>query len=242
MSSQHTKIAKNELHIWHANLAGLSKAPILENLHPDEIARANKMKFNEHKIKFLTCRVIFRNLASSYLEIHPNNIELHYTKYGKPFWKHDTDLNFNLSHSGHRAVFAFARNNHVGIDIEKIKTDFEVEDIVHNFFSKMECAALNKIPTELRHAAFFRCWTRKESFIKAVGEGLSFPLNSFTVSTKNLDAAMLLATHYNTKDVFNWSMGSFSECSNYIGAWSVKGSINTILNFNVDMNSISIEN
>jgi len=90
-------------------------------------------------------------------------------------------LQFNISHSKGFALFAFTLHNQVGIDIEYIRKDFSYEEIAPQFFSKKENIVLSALPKERQREAFFTCWTRKEAFIKAVGEGFSFPLDKFDV-------------------------------------------------------------
>ena len=123
-------------------------------------------------------------------------------------------------------------NNDIGVDVEKIKADFNVFEIASNYFSNSEIESLKKLPIENHVKGFYRCWTRKESFIKAKAKGLSFPLDSFSVSFDSDEKAELLETKWakNEKDL--WKLFSFSPKENYIGAVSVKGNIQNIKYFN----------
>ena len=96
-------------------------------------------------------------------------------------------LEFNLSHSGELAVFAVARRRRVGVDVEKLKSDFPAEDIAERFFSSNERASLRSLGRDIKQEGFFRCWTRKEAYVKACGAGLQVALDDFDVT---LDPAL----------------------------------------------------
>jgi 4'-phosphopantetheinyl transferase len=102
-------------------------------------------------------------------------------------------LNFNLSHSAGLALYAFARDQEVGVDVERVRFDIEHEQIAERFFSPYERSVLRSLPAEEKAETFFACWTRKEAFIKAHGEGLSLPLDQFDVSLASGEPARLLA-------------------------------------------------
>jgi 4'-phosphopantetheinyl transferase len=133
---------------------------------------------------FIVSRGILRLLLSKYLETAPEKLVFKQGEYGKPYVQLNADqlsLQFNISHSKDLALFAFTLRNQIGIDIEYIREDFSYEEIAPRFFSKQESVILSALPKEQRREAFFTCWTRKEAFIKAIGEGLSFPLDRFDV-------------------------------------------------------------
>src|SRR6185295_854197 len=112
--------------------------------------------------------------------IPPEEIQFTYRAFGKPQILTSTPqagpFNFNLAHSGSLALYAFTPIGEVGVDLELIRPEFTGDDIAERFFSPAECACLNQLSAELRHKAFFNCWTRKEAFIKAMGMGMSLPL------------------------------------------------------------------
>lgn len=190
-------------------------------LSPGEIERAGRFKFEKDRNSFVITRGVLRTLLSGYLEIPPSEIRLKYTPYGKPFLPNG-NLKFNVSHSGDMAVFAFVLDTEVGIDIEKVKHDFDVMELARNFFSKYEVAAMENIPeTELKRA-FYRCWTRKESFIKAEGSGLSFPLDQFAVSLDDDEEASLIHTQWDLHEKDKWSLYSFLPGRHYIGALAIR--------------------
>lgn len=207
-----------------------------EVLSADEKKRASKFKFDKDSECYIISRGILRSLIGGYLDINAKDVIFKYTSYGKPMLDFESDLKFNISHSGNMAAFAFFKNQEIGVDIEKIKDDFDVLELAQNFFSTKEIQSLEKqIPKDLP-IAFFRCWTRKESFIKAEGSGLSFPLDKFAVSLENDEKAELLETQWDLKEKDEWSLFSFKPSDGYIGAVAVKHGVKNISYHNWDSN------
>jgi 4'-phosphopantetheinyl transferase len=133
------------------------------------------------------------------------------------------DVNFNLAHSHGKAIYAFSRGRDLGIDLEFIREDFGGEEIAERFFSASEIAALKAVPVDLAKQAFFNCWTRKEAYIKARGEGLSMPLDVFDVSLSPGEAAALLCNHKEPAEVARWAMQELSVPAGYVAALVVEG-------------------
>ena len=224
MSHIEYSLRNDEVHIWNIDVDfDANKVLPYENiLSTDEKKRANRFKFESDRIVYETARVVLRLLSSKYLKTNPEEIQFNYNEFGKPFFKDDTSLRFNVSHSGERIALAFCHNHEIGVDIEKIKNDFDVMELAQNFFSKTEIASLQKQPREELSRAFFRCWTRKEAFIKAEGSGLSFPLNKFAVSLDDDNHARLLETDWDASEKAHWSLFSFVPKNNYISAVAVR--------------------
>jgi 4'-phosphopantetheinyl transferase len=161
------------------------------------------------------------------LDIAPDEIHFSYSSYGKPTLTNSLGveiINFNVSHSRKLALVAVTRGRQVGIDIEYIQRDFACEDIARRVFSPQEIATLNDLPCDLKHEAFFNCWTRKEAYIKARGLGLSYPLNQFEVSLIPGDPAQLMGVEGD--DLFEasrWTLQELEPGSRYAGALAVEG-------------------
>jgi 4'-phosphopantetheinyl transferase len=214
-----------EVHLWQASLDG-RPADIFESfLSTDELARANRFHFAEDRTHFVVARGLLRNLLAAYLGIGCAELRFSYGAKGKPFLLLDgrPQINFNLSHAHGRAAFAFSRGRELGVDLEYVKEDFEAELIATRFFSRSEVSALRTVPAELRNQAFFNCWTRKEAYIKARGEGLSMPLDEFDVSLRPDEPAALLNNYREKREVERWSMKAIPAPEDYVGALVVEG-------------------
>ncbi len=214
-----------EVHLWQAPLDG-RPADIFESfLSADELARANRFHFIKDRTHFVVARGLVRNLLAAYLGINCSELRFSYGAKGKPFLllEGQTQINFNLSHANGRAAFAFSRGRDLGVDLEYVKEDFDVELIANRFFSRAEVLALRTVPAELRKQAFFNCWTRKEAYIKARGEGLSMPLDQFDVSLRPGEPAALLNNYREERELTRWSMKSIPAPEGYVGALVVEG-------------------
>ena len=155
-------------------------------LSPDEIARASRFHFEKDRIHFTQCRSALRGLLADYLAIPAAEIRFEYLASGKPQLAAEQNrraLQFNVSHSANMALIAVGSEHRLGVDIEKIRGDVDTTALAERFFSLRERAGLQALPDHLRVPGFFACWTRKEAFLKATGEGLSFPLADFSVTT-----------------------------------------------------------
>jgi 4'-phosphopantetheinyl transferase len=186
-----------EVHVWKAPILQEQSTipPLFALLSADERERSARFVFERDRNRFVASRAILRLIIARYRSMKPAEIVLAYDSYGKPSLSPDQNLNglsFNLAHSGDRAVYAFARNVQVGIDIEQLRNDLPVLELAERFFSPRERTALRSLPKDERREAFFRCWTRKEAYLKALGQGLSVPLERFTVSAKPDESPILL--------------------------------------------------
>lgn len=180
------ELNENEIHIW---LLEFSKIAISDNkfdkiLSEDELAKKKKFHFDRDKIVYAVSRGSLRILLSRYLNLSLDEIYLSFNSFGKPFIEKSNYLNikFNISHSNEFGLLAFNLSDEIGIDIEFINEELVTENIAKNYFSQFENEELFKLCQEDRINAFFNIWTRKEAFIKAIGKGLSIPLNSFDVN------------------------------------------------------------
>ncbi len=175
------------VHVWRVRLD--ESAPVgVEGsaLSPDEIARAGRFHFEKDRKHFTQCRSALRALLAGYLAIPATEIRFEYLTSGKPRLaaeQNPRELQFNVSHSANMALIAVSSEDRLGVDIEKIRGEVDTTSLADRFFSLRERAGLQALPEHLRVPGFFACWTRKEAFLKATGEGLSFPLADFSVTT-----------------------------------------------------------
>lgn len=188
----------DEVHVWQAWLDGGSEEleHFANSLSPDEVARANRFHFEKDRNHYIVGRGLLRELLGRYLGQSPSALEFSYGEHGKPALAGTNaacGFSFNLSHSSGLAVYAFSRERSLGIDVEQTRPDFATEDIARRYFSTREVEDLLTLPAQERVQAFFRCWTRKEAYIKARGAGLQIPLDSFSVSLLPGQPAQLLS-------------------------------------------------
>jgi 4'-phosphopantetheinyl transferase len=130
----------------------------------------------------------------------------------------ETDLAFNLAHSERRAVYAFATGCELGVDVEAVRPVNDAEGIVRRFFSPAECAEWRALARAERDAAFFRCWTRKEAYIKALGDGLMLPLDGFQVSLRPGEPARLIRARGDAEAARRWTLVALTPGAGYAGA------------------------
>lgn len=206
----------------------------LKLLSDEEISRVNRFMFSKDKDRFVCTRAILRILSGSYLDLDPKEVRFNYNEYGKPSFKPECNLEFNISHSGNMLVIAIVKENEIGVDIEQINYNFNGLSIARNFFSSHEINLLENLPESEQDIAFFRCWTRKEACIKAIGRGLSFPLYSFSVSLDSDSKAKFIEPIRIRKDTNVWSLYSHRPTSEYISAIAVRGKVNSIEYINLD--------
>jgi len=202
------KLSRDEIHVWSASLdIGSEQLAELERtLSPDEMARARRFYFERDRQKYIGRRGILRAILATYLETKPSAIRFLYNEFGKPRLEGSQEahgLSFNLSHSGALNLVAVGIDREVGVDIELINSSVSSDELARRFFSPNEVATLEALPQSLRLAGFFKCWARKEAFIKARGMGLSIPLDSFDVSPIQGETVALIRTA-NSAYLSNW--------------------------------------
>lgn len=230
----------NNVHIWHLNISQTKNHYdyFYNLLSKDEKLKVERFKFKKDKITSVMARGTLRVLFSKYLDCPTNDIIFEYGEYGKPELANHKTIQFNVSHARDIIVIALCNDYDIGIDVEYIKKDFDVLDIADNYFSKQEIKALHKIPANQQTEAFFRGWTRKEAFIKAKSQGLSFPLDSFSISINTDDNAELYETAWDKNEKKLWNIVPFKIHKDYKAAFAVKGNFNTIKYFNLSADNV----
>jgi 4'-phosphopantetheinyl transferase len=213
-----------DVHVWSANLepAADQLARLQGLLAPDEAARAARFRFWRDQRRYIAGRGILRILLGQYMGKAPEAIEIAYSEYGKPFLE-GQPLQFNLAHSEALAVFAFCQTADVGVDVERIRHVSDAEGIAARFFAPSENEIFQATDVDRRDEAFFACWTRKEAFIKAVGEGLSYPLDSFEVAFSVGEEPRLVSVDGNKEQAARWSLFALSPAPGYGGALAIGG-------------------
>jgi 4'-phosphopantetheinyl transferase len=219
----------DEVHVWRIELEqpGDLLRGFLATLETEEQERANRFRFEKHRRGFVVARGFLRTVLGRYLNANPEALRFSYGLYGKPALagEHESStLRFNMSHSQDLALLAVTSDRDIGVDVEYIRTDFASADIARHFFSRAEVEAFDALPETERVAAFFRCWTRKEAFIKATGRGLSHPLDAFDVSL-DCPAALLRAAE---DDPSRWTLVDIDVGEDYAAALAVQGHVSSL--------------
>ncbi len=213
------------IHVWRAivdvPVAGLQVYQ--EALSPDERNRAQRLTLPRHQQRFTAARGILRHILARYLRTPPQDIRFQSGPFGKPLLQHRAGhpLHFNVSHSQQSAVYAVSRNLEVGIDLEEDRDSLDFTGLAERICSPEEFMVFQKLRQAERQAAFFRCWTRKEAFVKAIGKGLSCPLNTVTVSFTPDEPPRILDVDGQSPD--EWSLFDLPLAPGFWGALAVAG-------------------
>ncbi|MEW6731152.1 MAG: 4'-phosphopantetheinyl transferase superfamily protein [Acidobacteriota bacterium] len=221
------QLPDNRVHVWSVALdqPASYRMKLREILSADEQSRADRFYFERDRDHFIIGRGVLRTLLGYYLGIKPECLSFHYGPKGKPSLTQDyaNGLKFNISHSHGMALYGFTKNREIGVDIEQIRAIEDAEQIAKRFFSPQEAAIFSSIPADEKYEAFFNCWTRKEAYIKATGDGLSHPLDRFNVTLRLDEPAKLLTIEGDAKKAAQWSLSALTPAPGYIGALIVTG-------------------
>jgi 4'-phosphopantetheinyl transferase len=221
------RLSPGDVHLWYINLAegaDLSRS-CSKILSRDEMERAARFHFERHRRLFEASRAATRMILGAYLDMAPEKLVFRYAAKGKPELAAEgpeSEIKFNVSHSRHRAILAVSPHQ-LGVDIEFVDKDFGGEEIARRFFSPAEVDTLLAVDERSRPAAFFDCWTRKEAYIKAVGEGLSLPLDSFDVAFGPQVPPALLRVKDFPEETARWRMYEIPAPAGYAAALVVAG-------------------
>jgi 4'-phosphopantetheinyl transferase len=198
-------------------------------LSQDERARAGRFRFALHRDRFVAARGLLREILGVLLGEHPSRLAFEYGPRGKPSLAAPfaaEGIRFNLAHADRLAVYAVARNREVGVDVEAVRPLPDAERIAGRFFSCREQAALLSVAAAEREPAFFACWTRKEAFLKATGDGLWRPLDSFDVSFLPSLPARVEGVEGDPSEAGRWSLAELRPAAGYVGAVAFAGRAN----------------
>lgn len=221
-------LTEGEVHLWRANLdCNPEKIQELAKiLSADEKARAERFYFPQHRQRFTVARGILRFILGRYLAIAPEKLQFAYSSRGKPRLEASCDgnwLQFNLSHSQGLALYGMVRDRRIGVDVEYLRPMADAEQLARRFYSTRESAVLNALPPPEREIAFFRGWTAKEAYLKAVGEGLGGGLAEVEVSLAPNCPLRLLAIGSDVQAASQWKLAGLTPHPNYLAAVAVEG-------------------
>ena len=223
------QLERDDLHIWRVWLgqqppSHLSK--LREILSPDEQERADRFHFPHHREWYIVARGTLRTLLGRYLNCPPQSLTFAYGEQGKPVLADmppSERLEFNVAHSEAVGLIGFIWGRPVGVDIEHIRSLKDMGQMAKRFFSAEEYQTWTAVPAHQQDQAFFNCWTRKEAYIKVIGEGLSHPLNRFVVTLKPGESGRLVTVDGSAAKAEKWQMQAVHPTADFAAAVAVEG-------------------
>ena len=168
----------------------------------------------------MVSRGSLRLLLGAFLRLPADTLRFEYNEFGKPklISTQEQGLQFNVSHSGDLVLIAITKGRAVGLDVEKIRTDIDLDGVAARFFSIDENTRLASLAGPAKYEGFFTCWTRKEAYLKAHGGGLSLPLDQFDVSFRSTEEVGLLATRPDPNEAKRWTVRPINVPAGYVAA------------------------
>ena len=223
------RLAKDEIHVW--NLKPEPEADLAEYsrlLGPDERERAGRFRLPHLTHDYTVDHGRMRLILSGYAGLAPEDIVFSMNKFGKPGLANPEAadqagrLRFNLSHTEGHTLLAICLDATIGVDVERVRAMNDWPAIAQSHFSPLEIAALYDTIDSDRQDAFYRCWTRKEAFLKAHGLGLSIPLDSFAVSLTPEEFPALLSCAWDHEEIGRWSFFALNPGPDFVGALAIQ--------------------
>lgn len=221
------------VHVWSLrnDAPGTAARKFEAFLSIEERQHASRFCSERLRDSFFVARGALRYLLGRYVDLCPAEVRFKDGPQGKPALIRDVGIKFNTTHSGDFVAFAFTAGCEVGIDLEKIRPLPDLMDIANRFFSTDEAVELDSLPPGRRESAFFRCWTRKEAYIKATGCGLSAPLDQFQVSLLPHEPAQLIQLARDANAAKAWTLDDLKLATDYEGALAYRDQPRPILLF-----------
>ncbi len=189
------KCVPGEVHLWRIELDGDARAcaALRSALSAEERERAERFRFAELRERWMVAHGALRSILAAYEGCDPGELEFEKGLQGKPALTHTMSaLSFNLAHTDHLAMVAVTAGARIGVDAEAVRAGIEAEELSRHYFAPAEVAEILAMPEDERVAAFYRCWSRKEALVKAVGGGLSLALDRFQVNVRGNEPAQLV--------------------------------------------------
>jgi 4'-phosphopantetheinyl transferase len=222
------QLEKDTIDIWCVSLD--VDEPRLMSLYQvlsvEERSKAERMRIDAPRKHYVAARAILRYIIAAYMHEKPESLEFQYGPNDKPALSSgfsNKGVTFNMSHSHGTALYGVALGREIGVDIEKIRQDMSIIDLAKRFFSSREFEELMSLPAEDQTLGFFNCWTRKEAYLKATGQGLKFPLDNFDVSLSPGKPAELLEHRTDPEEVSLWTIAELDLGPAYAAALTVEG-------------------
>jgi len=216
--------ARDEVFVWRIDM---DNTPVRrEILSDDELVRIRRLRSLSERRRLAAARSALRQLLGGALGSDPRGLRFVYGPHGKPAvcTPNGGDLQFNMSHSGTIAMVAMSCGRAVGIDVERVRPDFDVEATARRWYSRAEYDGINSLPVSVRSSAFFAVWTRKEALLKARGDGLAAGLDRFTVAVPPDESTLLVAHPDDVAGTARWTLRDVPVATGYAASVAVAGS------------------
>ena len=219
-------ISTDELHIWHASLeqTTIGLRELEACLSGEESARADRFYSRKDRDAYVVSHGVLHCILSKYLGVDPSSVSFKHDHCGKPCVSPEINsmrLSFNMSHSGNFAVYGIKIDSLIGVDIEYMRPDVDIDSISEYAFTSAEREELGSLCTEERICGFYNCWTRKEALVKAIGRGISISLTDFDVTLSPGVLPRLLRVAGNIDSPENWRIFDINVKDSYAGAVAV---------------------
>jgi len=221
-AAQFPHLSKGDIHLWTISLD--TSEDQIERLRsvlsPAEKKKATYYKFELVQHSYVVTQAVLKLLLSAYLAIEPAEVIMGVHKKGKPFLVNDASICFNISNSHALCVYAFSRDAEVGIDIEKIRDLPDIDLLIEKNLTSREKKYFQKDPDK-RLTRFFQFWTFKESYLKAIGEGMRLTPENLEFSLE--DGTIRLRSVKYGFDSVDWRFKGFTRDGNYTGTLTYTG-------------------
>ncbi len=219
-----SRLEPGEVHLWMLHPEpNVDLAPWLRLLSPAEQQRAARFHFPHLTRNFIADHARLRLILGAYTQTAAGDLTFSENAYGKPRLQNPASpVHFNLSHTAGLTLLALCLNSELGLDVEAIRPMDDWRDVARSHFSASENDALHRTAEADRQHAFFRCWTRKEAFLKASGEGLSRPLEAFSVSLDREAFPAFLSCAWDESETTRWSLVSLDPGPGFAGALALR--------------------
>jgi len=221
-TAQFPPLSKGDIHLWTISLdTSEDQVERLQSvLSPAEKKKASFYKFESVQHSYIVTQAVLKLLLSAYLGIEPSEVKMGVHKKGKPFLMNDPSLFFNLANSQDLCVYAFSHDAEVGIDIEKIRNLPDIDQLIEKNLTSREKKYFQKNPDN-KLTRFFQFWTFKESYLKAIGEGMRLTPENLEFSLE--DGTIRLRSVKYGFDAVDWQFKGFTREGNYTGSLAYTG-------------------
>jgi len=217
-------LEEETIHVWRMWLTEPEERirSFRDLLTDSERQQADRFLFDEHRHRFTVGRAQLRRILGNYIDVAPEQVDFQYTNLGKPYFAEgvtDPHLEFNFTNSSDCALLAITYRTELGIDVERIREMTDMEGLARRYFAQPEIDVIVREPSEVRRQEyFFRCWTRKEAFLKAIGKGLTFPLGDVCVSVVDGDPVRIQWIKDREDETSRWELTHIMPSEGYVGA------------------------